>query len=251
MKKILTSSPVLQIFDPDKHSYVYCDASKIGIGAVLKQISSRDNEQHPVAYFSKKLLDYQKNYSISELECLAIVESLEYFHHYLYGSKFTVITDHQALKWLHKVKKPNSRLFKWSLKLSQFDFQIQYRPGKNNVEADALSRNPVLEGFSHENHLKMINLISKDELRKAQCEEKDLNYFLPTLKTIDGLHFKQKKNFHRYYVPVSLRAKLIDQFHHEFGHIGTKKILFMLSKSYFWPDMTSDVKLFVDTCDVC
>ena len=125
IKHILTTEPVLKIFNPQKSCSLLTDASKIGIGAVLKQESDEDKQLHPVAYFSKKLLSYQQNYSISELECLAIVESLEYFHHYLYGTKFIVITDHQALKYLHKMKKPNSRLFKWALKLSQYDFTIE------------------------------------------------------------------------------------------------------------------------------
>ena len=253
IKSILTSEPVLRIFNPNLPCYLFTDACKIGIGAILKQKSNDDEELLTVGYFSKKLLPYQRNYTISELECYAIVEALEYFHHYLYGSKFTVITDHQALKWLHKIKKPNSRLFKWALKLSQYDFQIQYRPGKDNIEADALSRNPVLEDFTHENHLNIINLIQKEELKTAQKEEMDvnMNHTLPHLRTVDGILVRKKGLFRRYYVPTSLRTKVVEKFHEKFGHIGIKKTLFMISKSYFWPNMTNEVKLFIDTCEIC
>ena len=133
LKKILTSYPVLRIYDPSKTNYLFTDASKVGIGAILKQ--EHEGTLHPIGYFSKKLLSYQLNYSITELECLAIVESVYYFHHYLYDNRFIVITDHMALKWLKTVKKSSSRLFKWSLKLSQYNFDIKYNPGKNHIEA--------------------------------------------------------------------------------------------------------------------
>ena len=143
IKQYLISKPILSIYNPLKECILFTDASKVGIGAVLKQIQS-DGQLHPVAYFSKKLLKYQTNYDITELECLAIVEAIDYWHHYLYGKKFIIYSDHNSLRWLKSVKKPNSRLFNWSLKLSQYDFNIKYIPGKNNPESDCLSLNPVL-----------------------------------------------------------------------------------------------------------
>ena len=97
IKSIPPSHPALRIYDPNKRCYVQTDASRKGIGGLVKQ-EAGDNKNHPVEYFSKKLLPYQKNYSVSELECLAIVEALDFWDHYLYGKKFTVITDHQAFK---------------------------------------------------------------------------------------------------------------------------------------------------------
>jgi len=131
-------------------------------------------------YFSKKLLPQKKNYSISELECLAIVEALDNWRDYLYGKKLTVITDHQALKWIGKIKKLNSRLFEWSLKSGQYDFEIQYKSEKTNVEANAPSRSPILDDFSHDDHLKIINLVegrnfvpkvAHEEARKKKKEK--------------------------------------------------------------------------------
>ena len=97
IKDLLASQPVLAVFNPNSHCYLFTDASRQGLGAVLKQVQT-DGELHPIGYFSKKLLKYQQNYSVTELECLAIVEVVEYFHHYLYGQTFTIITDHQTLK---------------------------------------------------------------------------------------------------------------------------------------------------------
>ena len=208
IKQILTSEPVLRIYDPTKICHVQTDASKIGIGAVLKQTSDENNILHPIAYFSKKLLPYQKNYSISELECLAVVEALDYWHHYLYGKKFVVITDHAALQWLNKVKKPNSRLFKWSLKLSQYDFEIKYKPGIQNVEADSLSRSPINLDFHHEDHLKIVNMVSEDEIKRAQQNERAEGIPMCFQTNDKGIFVKRRGLFTRFYIPVSLRAKL-------------------------------------------
>ncbi len=94
------------------------------------------------------------------------------WHHYLYGSKFTVYSDHNCLKLLKSIKKPNSRLFNWLLKLSQYDFEIEYMRGNANLETDALSRNLIDETHEREEHLKIINLFTKNELNHK------LNYFL-------------------------------------------------------------------------
>ena len=141
LKVIITSQPVLAIFNPNERCILETDASKLGLGAVLKQKGS-DEQLHPIGYFSKKLTKHQQNYSITELECLAVIEAIKFWHYYLYGNLFTIITDHSALKSILKFKNPSSRLFVWSLFLSQYKFEINYRPGKLNVEADYLSRNP-------------------------------------------------------------------------------------------------------------
>jgi hypothetical protein len=84
----------------------------------------------------------ESNYSITELECLAVVWAVKLFRSRLYGRSFSIVTDHAALKWL--MTRPNlaGRLHRWSLTLQEYDFVIEYRPGATNVVADALSRAP-------------------------------------------------------------------------------------------------------------
>ena len=157
LKEILLSAPVMM--NPDfSHPFILqTDASEVGVGAVLSQ---RDTEgyDHPVAYFSRKLLPWELKYATIEKECLAIKLGIEEFQVYLLGKEFTIQTDHRALQWLASFKDNNSRLMQWSLTLQPFQFRVQYRKGTNNNNADALSRqSQTTEGgrgvTGHEGHL--------------------------------------------------------------------------------------------------
>src|ERR1700712_1100551 len=102
-----------------------------------------DVKQRVIGYWSKKLNEHEQRYSAPELECLAVVNAVEHFKVYLDGTHFEVVTDCSCLRWLFNISNPNSRLFRWSVKLSAFDFTVRYRPGTTNSVADALSRSPV------------------------------------------------------------------------------------------------------------
>ena len=117
---------------------LHCDASRAGIGATLNVW--RDGRQVPVAFYSKQLQGAQHHYSATELEGLAVFKSVHFFSHFLYGCRFDVFTDHKALVSLLRSRVLNRRLHGWVLQLLQFDFKISYRPGAENADADALSR---------------------------------------------------------------------------------------------------------------
>ena len=140
MKDSLTRAPILQFPDFGQPFVLTTDASDFAIGAVLSQ--GKLGHDLPVAYASRLLSKAERNYSASERECLAVVEYVRHFRHYLYGQNFLVVTDHQALRWLHSVKDPSSRLMRWRLKLRDYQYEIVYKSGKTNKNADALSRNP-------------------------------------------------------------------------------------------------------------
>ncbi|GBL72614.1 Retrovirus-related Pol polyprotein from transposon 17.6 [Araneus ventricosus] len=103
LKETLTTKPVLNLYHPDVTCHVFVDASQKSVGAVLKQPDASD-VLHPIAYHSRTLRDYEKNYAITELECLAIADALDKFYYYLHGQKFVIHTDHAALVWLKNVK---------------------------------------------------------------------------------------------------------------------------------------------------
>ena len=141
LKAALSSQPVLHCPEENLQFVLQTDASARGVGAVLSQ--RLDNgEEHPIAYYSRKLLPRETNYSSIEKECLAIVAALRHFDVYLVGRHFVVETDHRALRFLNVMCNSNSRLTRWAMAVQQFSFDVYYRPGPQNGNADGLSRQP-------------------------------------------------------------------------------------------------------------
>ncbi|XP_063920701.1 uncharacterized protein LOC135135549 [Zophobas morio] len=139
-KQVLTNEPILQYPDFSKSFTLTTDSSNFAIGAVLSQ-GDRDL---PVAYTSRTLNKAECNYNTTEKELLAIVYAVKHFRPYLYGQKFKIVTDHRPLTWLFNCRDPSSRLVRWRLLLNEYEYEICYKPGKINSNADALSRNPIL-----------------------------------------------------------------------------------------------------------
>ena len=166
LKVAMTTAPVLAYPDPRKPYTLETDASGQGLGAVLAQPGEVEGKLQPVAYISRVLQAAEKNYGVTEQECLAVIWGLKQFRHYLLGQPFTVITDHQSLKWLMKQQSPNGRLARWALAIQEYEFEIVYRPGAVNYTADALSRAPLAALVDYEP-----TVVSLDEFRKAQRED--------------------------------------------------------------------------------
>ncbi|GFV25836.1 retrovirus-related Pol polyprotein from transposon 17.6 [Trichonephila clavipes] len=133
----ITDAPVLKFPDFEKPSELFTDASSIGLDAVLNQ------EERPVVYASRTLSSAERNYAVTERECLAVVWALNQFRAYLGPLPVKVITDHATLTHLINDKKLSSRMIRWVLKLATFDIEQGHRPGNQNAVADVLSRNPV------------------------------------------------------------------------------------------------------------
>jgi len=102
----------------------------------------------PVAYLSKKLSKAERNYSVVERECLAVVWAVSKLYSYLYGRAFVLQTDHRPLTFLDKAKMTNARVMRWALSLQPFRYRVQSSKGIENVGADYLSRAPSDEGVS-------------------------------------------------------------------------------------------------------
>ena len=107
-----------------------------------------------------------KKYDTYEKEALAIIFCVTHFRHYLYGRKFTLVTDHKPLVWFQNSKDLCSRVSRWRLKLAEYDFDVVYKAGKMNVTADALSRNPII------NEEKSKNLHEDDDDTFMTSQEK-------------------------------------------------------------------------------
>ena len=165
--------PVLAIFDRTKPIFIYTDASGVGIGAVLKQ-KQEDGSERPVTYFSKKLSEAQKKKKAIYIESLAIREAVRYWKYWLLGCKFMVVTDHKPLQHLNLKARTDEELGDLAHELLQFDFDILYRPGSENSEADCLSRNPVLDpnpdSFTPEPILPSFNFLSIADICNLQSD---------------------------------------------------------------------------------
>ncbi|UYV84622.1 hypothetical protein LAZ67_X002869, partial [Cordylochernes scorpioides] len=234
LKESLTRKPVLHLYQDGLPCRLYCDASTQGIAGILKQVHP-DGKVHPTQYYSRALRPHERNYTISELECLAIVESIEKFRIYLSGTKFTVYSDHQALQWLKTIKNPSGRLFRWSLRLSTYDYEIQYLKGTQQHEADFLSRNPFC-GF-----------ISARTIKKHQPNITD------TMVAVDvnGLHTIQRKGVNRIIIPEALQHSLMNQVHSEYNHPGISQMARLISTQYYWKGMAKSIQKFVNSCHTC
>ena len=130
--------------EPDTVTEVHTDASALAIGAVLLQKTSGQPSFRPVAYFSKKLTSAQQNYSATDREMLAIVETLQHWRHYLHGLNFVVRTDHKPLTYFFSQPNLSQRQLRWLERLSDFmpGVSLQYTQGKENIIPDRLSRRP-------------------------------------------------------------------------------------------------------------
>ena len=138
IKKKLTTAPILVLPDFDSPFELHCDASKLGIGAVLSQHGK------PVAFYSEKLAGPRGRYSTYDIEFYAIVQDIKHWRHCLAHKEFIMYTDHVALKYLGTQDKISSRHASWTAYLQQFTFAIKYQSGKLNKVADALSRRYAL-----------------------------------------------------------------------------------------------------------
>lgn len=140
LKACLTSPPVLAFPLPDAPFILDTDASQTGIGAVLSQL--QDGEERIIACFSRALRKPERNYCVTRQELLAVVKSVQHFHHYLYGRHFSLRTDHAALQWLLTFRNPEGQVARWIQTLQEYDFTPKHRRGRDHANADALSRIP-------------------------------------------------------------------------------------------------------------
>jgi len=144
LKEALVKAPCLAFPDWRRDFVLYTDASQYGLGAVLSQ--HQEQGEVVTAYMSRLMDKHERRYTVSEKEMLAVVWAMRKFRHYIFGRHVNVVTDHRALTCLHNLKDPHGRLARWALTLSEHDYTVVYRRGRDHHNADALSR--VLWGKS-------------------------------------------------------------------------------------------------------
>ncbi|KAH9715447.1 Endonuclease [Citrus sinensis] len=222
---------------------VHCDASKVGIGAVLSQRGK------PIAYLSEKLNGANAHYSTYDVEFYTVVQALKHWRHYLIHKDFVLYTDHAALKYLSSQDKLSHRHATWTTFLQQFTFVVKHTSGESNRAADALSRRTSLLTQMHN------QVLGFDTFRELYASDP---YFAPILEDVVAgfrsdyhLHDEFLFKSNQLCVPdSSLRLKIISELHNE-GHMGRDKTLALIANTYFWPTMRCEVYHYVETCCIC
>ncbi|GFT85435.1 retrovirus-related Pol polyprotein from transposon opus [Trichonephila clavipes] len=173
VKRALTEAPVLQLPNFKEQFNLFTDASGVGIGAVLNQ------NHRLIAFASRTLNKVERNYTVTERECLVVIWALNKFKTYFGSLPVKVITDHTALTKLTNGKNLSSRMIRWALKLSEFNIEWEHRPGVQNVVADVLSWNPVgnMDGSQIAcAALRALALNSREQLIREQREDPELGH---------------------------------------------------------------------------
>lgn len=270
LKLLLTSEPLLQHFDPSAPTEIHTDASGIGIGAVLVQ--RHNQSEHVIAYASRALSKPEKNYTVTEQECLAVVFATQRFRSYLYGHPFTIVTDHHSLCWLVNLRDPCGRLARWALRLQEYTFTVSYKSGRKHADADCLSRFPLETTTGDVDHfddyLASLSTPFPDlaTFKTEQRRDKSLQPLFESARderrasrfcVRDGLLYK--KNYGAVgcslllVVPHSLRNRVLNFTHDDLtsGHLGLARTLHRTKQRFYWPNMHKTTEHYVATCTQC
>ncbi|CAK1582529.1 unnamed protein product [Parnassius mnemosyne] len=252
----LTSAPVLTLFQEEKPIQLYTDASSLGYGAVLVQVI--EGRQHAVAYMSMRTTEAESRYHSYELETLAVVRAIKHFRQYLYGRKFTVITDCNALKASKHKKDLLPRIHRWWAFLQNYDFEVEYRKGERLQHADFFSRNPTefaVNIMTRDLNWLKIEQRRDDELRpiidnlsKGNPVEKYVLEDNVLKKQLNDPVFGQQLST---VVPKAFQWSIINSFHTALKHPGWEKTLQKIRETYWFNKVSSTVGRFVDNCVIC
>jgi len=283
LKSTITSAPVLSFPDHNKPKMVETDASKYAYGAVLSQLE--DDTWKPLAFMSRTMQPAEVNYDVHDKELLAIIKALEEWEQYLPhfgGTPTTIISDHQNLQYFMTARQVKPRHIRWKEFLSGFNVKITYRPGKSSTKPDALSRRPdhkvteppeeevILEPslFADPSILTSINAMVyvqdaslPAEIRRDQLKDPVIVGFLLLKESDDqGVPQGWERNDDGFwtmngkiYVAEKTRHKVLQAYHDSktAGHPGISRTLELVSRTYWWPRVSSYVRMYVSTCDSC
>lgn len=195
----------------------------------------------------------ERNYSATELECLAVVWGIRRMRGYLEGYHFTVITDHQSLKWLQRIEEPTGRLGRWMFEFQQYEFDVQYRKGTQNQVADVLSRQPEATCNAQDAsncpwYTRQLKWVIERPIDFPDYYIQDGKLYWHLLHELD-FRDKQWKRC----IPRNERPQLLRRFHDEptVGHLGIAKTVARMAQLYYWPRMLSEITEYVRRCPSC
>ena len=266
LKSILFAAPALAYPDFSQPFFVATDASGVGIGAVLYQFCPDTKKQCFVSFQARALTSSERNYSATKRELLAIVFAIRKFHRYLWGTHFTLYTDHRALTYLHTQQNLSPMLVGWFDLIFDYNFAVFHRPGIRNVLPDALSRFfPEETPFSEPTNIQIRTVKVSEGSHSKEGGEADLSarpsqdLAIPHCTKLEAVKYMVEPE--RY--TVTLRSASIKQpgdmtpeqqrqllyKQHLLGHFGPEAIVKALkTKNISWPHMLDDA---VNICSFC
>ena len=277
VKEQLTGDQLLIHYDPNKPLVLSCDASAYGVGAVLSHMMP-DGSERPIAFSSRTLTKSERNYAQLEKEAMSIIFGVKKFHKYIYGRKFSLLTDHKALTTIFGPRKgvptlAALRLQRWSLILMAYDYDITYRRSEEHSNADFLSRAPTnvatenleldVNYFTYTNDLP----ITAKEVGSATMKDPVLSRVKDFV--MHGWPGKVDANLEPYHrrrdelsvdqncvlwglrviIPERHQSALLQQLHEDhFGIVRTKAI----ARNYFWfPGFDKSIEHMINACPTC
>ena len=277
-KSALASAAVLVHYNPKLPLRLATDASSYGIGAVISHVST-EGEERPIAYASRTLTAAEKNYSQLEKEALSIVFGVRKFHQYLYGRRFTLFTDHKPLTTIFGPKRgvpplAAARLQRWSLFLSSYSYDIEFKSTSAHANADCLSRLPLSTTSSASSAASIFMIrqiealpITVLELRSATRNDVILGQVLRYTKSgwpvsvPDSLkpYFLRRNELTleedcvlwgaRVIVPKKLQERALEELHTT--HFGIAKTKALARSHVWWPKLDSAIESMVRSCAHC
>ncbi|KAE9292797.1 hypothetical protein PF008_g24972 [Phytophthora fragariae] len=273
IKSSLQSAPTLALPDDDRPFSVVCDASDFAIGCAMLQVDA-DGRERVVSFQSRQLKAAEKNYPVHDKELLAMKYALVKFRVHLLGQQpFVIYTDHASLRTATSSPHLSQRMARWLSFFTEYNFTVEYKPGKQNVLADAVSRRPYYELA----HLACQESPLYELIREVYTDDNDLAGLVVALsapnKAVE-LTARQRSRLHRYSVVEGLLYHQVDEgdeprivvpndedlrhrVHYEAhdtplsDHLGREKTYTSVARNFWWPHMYKWVRKNVPSCETC
>ena len=243
----------------DAEFVVTTDASSVGIGGKLAQPDENGN-LHSVAYFSRSLTKRERSYPTYDREVLAIRDTLKRYCYYVLGRKFRLGTDHKPLLKMLEVKDPFGRRATMLYNISEFEPQMEFIKGCDNVVTDALSRIEITPTEMDQDGDKIVMGVTKserakefignlDDFQRAQSSDPSLEPYISFNKDKEELFVIQGSG--QVLVPSSKVFDLLNLAHDETGHQGSQKVRERIAHHFRWPSMNKDIVQYIQSCRRC
>lgn len=279
-KDQVISAQVLTHYNPVLPITLAADASPYGVGAVISHVLP-DHSERPIAFASRTLTTSEQNYAQLEREALSLIFGIQKFHRYLYGRKFTLVTDHKPLTTILGPKKgiPSlaaARLQRWAMQLAAYDYDIRYKPTTDHGNADCLSRLPLptlaplctTKGITTFNIGQVQSLsVTAQDIQKATRRDATLGKVYRYVR--DGWPGQVSDEFKPYrsrsteltidggcvmwgirvVIPKSLQPQVLKSLHA--NHPGISRMKAIARSHFWWEGLDKDIEAVGKSCQSC